>query len=150
MGILTYIKLGVLAVALGAVAYFVWDYRSLKRENTEYAVQVEAATVRIRDAETRLVEQVKSSNAALAKLKEEFYAEREQRKLTERNYAEANDRITDLMADSQEEKAKYESGRLARLAAAKGGLLTRLAATGAKKRNTEWTSLNSEWQAIAP
>ena len=141
MPILTYIKLGVLAVALGAVAYFVWDYRSLKEANKQYAVELETARTSVRDAKTRLVEQVESSNAALAKLKEEFYAEREQRKLSERNYAESNDKIADLMADAQEDKAKYESGRLARLAAAKGGLLSRLAKTGAKKRNTEWQDL---------
>ena len=140
--IFTYIKLGILAVALSAVAYFVWDYRSLKEANKEYAVEIETASARVRDAETQLVEQVKSSNAALEKLKEQLYSEREQRKLSERNYSEANDKIADLMADSQEEKAKYESGRLARLAAARGGLITRLAKTGARDRN-------SEWQAIA-
>jgi len=140
--IFTYIKLGILAVALSAVVYFVWDYRSLKEANKEYAVEIETVSARVRDAETQLVAQVASSNAAFAKLKDEFYAERERVKLSERNYAEANDTIADLMADSQEEKAKYESGRLARLAAARGGLITRLAKTGARDRN-------SEWQAIA-
>ena len=141
MPILTYIKLGVLAVALAAIAYFVWDYRSMQDEITEQALQVATAQAATKDAQQQLVDKVAEHNAAFAKIQESFYAEREQRKISERNYSEANDKIADLMMDAQDEKAKYESGRLARLAAAKGGLISRLAKTGAKKRNSEWEAM---------
>ena len=94
-----------------------------------------------KDAQQQLVDKVAEHNQAMSRLQESFYAEREQRALAERNYAESNDKIADLMADAQDEKAKYESGRLARLAAAKGGLISRLAKSGAKRRNTEWEAL---------
>src|SRR3990167_1011117 len=141
MPILTYIKLGVLAVALAAVAYFVWDYRSMQDEIIEQALQVATAQAATKDAQQQLVDKVAEHNQAMSRLQESFYAEREQRALAERNYAESNDKIADLMADAQDEKAKYESGRLARLAAAKGGLISRLAKSGAKRRNTEWEAL---------
>ena len=141
MPILTYIKLGVLAVALAAVAYFVWDYRSMQDEIIEQALQVATAQAATKDAQQQLVDKVAEHNQAMSRLQESFYAEREQRKLSERNYAEANGKIADLMADAQDEKAKYESGRLARLAAARGGLITRTAKTGAKRRNTEWEAM---------
>ena len=141
MPILAYIKLGVLAVAMAAVAYFVWDYRSMQDEITEQALQVATAQAATKDAQQQLVDKVAEHNQAMSRLQESFYAEREQRALAERNYAESNDKIADLMADAQDEKAKYESGRLARLAAAKGGLISRLAKSGAKRRNTEWEAL---------
>ena len=141
MPILAYIKLGVLAVAMAAVAYFVWDYRSMQDEIIEQALQVATAQAATKDAQQQLVDKVAEHNQAMSRLQESFYAEREQRALAERNYAESNDKIADLMADAQDEKAKYESGRLARLAAAKGGLISRLAKSGAKRRNTEWEAL---------
>ena len=141
MPILMYLKLGVLAIALAACAYFVWDYRSMQDEIADQAGQLVAAEAAARDAQAELVAKVDEHNAAMSRLQESFYAEREQRKLSERNYSEANDKIADLMAESQDEKAKYESGRLARLAAAKGGLITRLAKTGATKRNQEWEAM---------
>jgi chromosome segregation ATPase len=141
MPILTYLKLGVLAAVLAAGVYFYVTYRGMQHEIAEQSLQLAAAQTAVRDAETKLVATIEEHNAAFSKLTTEFYAERERVKLTERNYAEANDTIADLMAESQEAKAKYESGRLARLAAAKGGLITRLAATGAKRRNQDWQAL---------
>ena len=141
MPILTYLKLGALAAILAVVAYFYFSYTGLQRANKEQAAALAVSAERVQSAEQKLVDTITEHNAAITKLQGEFYAEREQRKLSERNYSEANDKIADLMADSQEEKAKYESGRLARLAAARGGLITRLAKTGAKKRNQDWQAM---------
>ena len=144
MPILTYIKLGALAVVLAVVAYFYFSYTGLQRANKEQAAALAVSAERIQSAEQKLVDTIAEHNAAITRLQGEFYAEREQRKLSERNYSEANDKIADLMTEAQDEKAKYESGRLARLAAAKGGLITRLAKTGAKARNNEWQDMTSQ------
>ncbi len=141
MPIMLYLKLAVLAVAIGACAYFYYDYKSAKQDVIDLQVENASYIERINRADERLISTIKEHNDKFGKLQASFYTERETRKLMEQNYTYANDKIADLMNDAEEEKQKYEDGRLARLATAKGGLLTRLARKGAKKRNEAWEAL---------
>ena len=137
-GFISYVLLGLVA-ALAVTWLLVIPMKDTKIDDLNQALG--QASTRVKAAEQELVSAIQENNQAMDKLKTSIYEEREQCKLTERNYAELQDDLADSLNKAEEEKQKYEAGRLARVAAAKGGLLTRLAKTGAEKRNGEWEAL---------
>jgi len=141
MGILSYIKLAGAAFIVAVCMYFYYDYKGAKQDVIDLQVKNASAVERIERADEKLRTTIAGHNIKFGKLQKSFYEERETRKLMEKNFTVANEKIAGLLNDAEEEKQKYEDGRLARIATAKGGLLTRLARKGANKRNEDWEAL---------
>jgi hypothetical protein len=108
----------------------------------ERVAALSTATARVRSGEEQRVAMVAEHNAAILELKTSFLQAQHDREMSERNHAETQDKLADAIVEANRIEQKYESGRLAKLAAAKGGLLTRLARSGAAKRNKEWQELS--------